>query len=239
MKKTIAIALVLILALSAWGCSSKSKAMSHEDFVNAALDSEVVVETYVQAHQSWWDNKITCYTQDKTGGYFLYEMPCSEADAAKLVPGTKLRVTGFKSEWSGEVEITDAKFEILKGSYIADPVDVTSKLGTPELDQYSNMLAAFKGMKVEPSTDANGNEAPFLYAWDGSGSRDSNSDLYFYASVNGKTYYFCVESYLKDNTTDVYKAVESLKIGDIIDIEGFLYWYSGEINPHVTSVKVV
>ena len=46
-----------------------------------------------------------------------------------------------------------------------------------------------------------------------------------------------VESYLCDNTTDVYNAVKNLKIGDTVDMEGFLYWYEG-VNPHITSVTV-
>ena len=33
--------------------------MSHEDYVAAELDAEVVIETYVQDHQSWWEDKIT------------------------------------------------------------------------------------------------------------------------------------------------------------------------------------
>ena len=36
------------------------------------LDSEVTVETYVQAKQSWWEDKATVYTQDKDGAYFVY-----------------------------------------------------------------------------------------------------------------------------------------------------------------------
>ena len=40
-----------------------------------------------------------------------------------------------------------------------------------------------------------------------------------------------------DSSTDVYKAVKELKIGDTIDMEGFLYWYEG-VNPHITSVTV-
>ena len=79
--------------------------------------------------------------------------------------------------------------------------------------------------------------AAFLYNWDGSGSADSNSDLYFNVSLNGQTYTFTVESYLCDNTTDVYKTVEGLKVGDVIDMEGFLYWYNG-VNPHITNVTV-
>ena len=56
-------------------------------------------------------------------------------------------------------------------------------------------------------------------------------------SYNGETYTFTVESYLCDNSTDVYKAVTSLEIGQTVDMEGFLYWYEGA-NPHITSVKV-
>jgi len=88
-------------------------------------------------------------------------------------------------------------------------------------------------MTVEASEDADGNEAAFLYAWDGSG--EDGDDLYFNVSYNGETYTFTVESYLCDNTTDVYQAVTELEVGDVIDMEGFLYWYEG-VNPHITSV---
>ena len=37
--------------------------------------------------------------------------------------------------------------------------------------------------------------------------------------------------------TEVYDAVEALKVGDVIDLEGFLYWYNGA-QPHITSVVV-
>lgn len=210
-------------------------AMSHADYVAADNETEVVVETYVQAHQSWWDNKVTVYCQSPDGAYFLYELACSEEDAAKLVPGTKIRVTGYKSEWSGEVEITDGTFEFVKGdSYIAEPLDVTDLLGTDTLIDHQNEFVSFKGMTVEAAgKDADGNDVAYLYKWDGSGQ--DGDDLYFNVSINGNTYTFTVESYLCDNTTDVYTAVKNLKIGDKIDMEGFLYWYEG-VNPHITAV---
>ena len=62
--------------------------MTHEEYMAAELDSAVTIETYVQGHQSWWDNKVTVYCQSPDGAYFLYELACSEEDAAKLVPGT-------------------------------------------------------------------------------------------------------------------------------------------------------
>ncbi len=211
--------------------------MTYEEYMAADLDSEVVIEAYVQAKQSWWEDKATLYTQDQDGAYFIYNSVCSEEDYAKLVPGTKIKVTGYKTEWSGEVEIAEgATFEIEEGSYIAPVTDVTDLLGTDDLINYQNQFVAFKGMTVEVAgQDADGNDVAFLYNWDGSG--EDGNDLYFNVSLNGQTYTFTVESYLCDNTTDVYNAVKNLKIGDTIDMEGFLYWYEG-VNPHITSVTV-
>ena len=210
--------------------------MTYEEYMAADLDSEVVIETYVQAKQSWWEDKATLYTQDQDGAYFIYNAACSEEDYAKLVPGTKIKVTGYKTAWSGEVEIdADATFEIEEGSYIAPITDVTDLLGTDDLINYQNQFVAFKGMTVEASQDATGNDVAFLYNYDGSG--EDGNDLYFKVSLNDQTYTFTVESYLCDNTTDVYNAVKNLKIGDTVDMEGFLYWYNG-VNPHITSVTV-
>lgn len=213
--------------------------MYYADYVAADIDTEVVIETYVQAKQSWWEDQATVYTQDRDGAYFLYNMACSEEDYEKLVPGTKIKVTGYKSEWSGEVEIIDATFEFVEDGdeYIAPITDVTDLLGTDELIDHQNQYVEFKGLTVEAAgQDADGNDVAFLYNWDGSGT--DGDDLYFNASLNGETYTFTVESYLCDNTTDVYAAVKELEIGQTVDLEGFLYWYEG-VNPHITSVTVV
>ena len=237
MKKTLAIVLTLAMAvccLTACGGTDKKGegVMTFAEYSAAELDSPVVVETYVQAHQSWWDNTITMYTQDKEGGYFIYNCACSEADAEKLVPGTKIKVTGYKSEWSGEVEIVDGTFEIEDGSYIAPATDVTSLLGTDELTKHQNEFVSFKDMTVEAANDAGD---AFLYNWDGSG--EPGNDLYFNVALGDDTFQFTVESYLCDKDTDVYKAVQQLKVGDKVDLEGFLYWYEGP-NPHITKVTV-
>ena len=91
--------------------------------------------------------------------------------------------------------------------------------------------------KDKDGKDKDGKEAAFLYNWDGSGTADSDSDLYFKASVNGQTYTFVIEYYLTGADSDAYKAVQNLKVGDIVDMEGFVYWYEG-IQPHVTSITV-
>jgi len=234
MKKILSLVLAMLLLCGA----AMAEVMTHADYTAAAIDDEVTVETYVQATQGWWsDNgqgKISVYAQSEDGAYFIYELACAEEDAAKLVPGAKIRVTGYKGEWSGEVEIMDGTFEMAEGeAFIAEALDVTALLGTDELINHMNEFVAFKGMTVEASKDAAGNDVAFLYAWDGSGEK--GSDLYFNVSVNGATYNFCVESYLCGADTEVYAAVENLAIGDVIDMEGFLYWYNGA-NPHITSV---
>jgi hypothetical protein len=231
MKKLWIAILALALAVSMFALAMAEVAvMSYADYAAAAVDDEVTIEACVQAHQDWWDGKVTIYAADADGAYFLYEVPMSEEDAAKLVPGAKFRATCFKSEWSGEVEIVDvSSFEFIEGdAYIAEPVDATDLLGTDALIEKMNQLVAFKGMTVEAYDDTG---AAFAYK-DPEGKTD---DLYFKVSKDGQTYEFTVEFYLCGQDTEVYKAVEALNVGDVVDLQGFLYWYNGP-NPHITAV---
>lgn len=229
MKKIIALVLSLALVLSVAGCGAKDKVgqksegvMTYAQYDAAALDSEVVIEAYVQAHQSWWDNQITVYAADEDGAYFMYNMACSEEDAAKLVPGTKIKVTGYKSEWSGEVEIVDATFEIEEGSYIAAAKDATKLLGTDELVKLQNQLVSFTDMEVTAVSYKN---------------NEPGDDIYVNLAKDGTEYYFCLEYYLNGSDADFYNLVGNLEVGSKVDVEGFLYWYEGA-NPHLTKVTV-
>lgn len=212
--------------------------LNYEEYMAADLDTEVTIQAYVQAKQAWWEDQATVYAQDQDGAYFIYNAACSQEDYDLLVPGTKIQVTGYKSEWSGEVEIMDGTIQVLEGedTYVAEALDVTDLLGTDELIDHQNQFVSFTGMTVEAAgQDENGNDVAFLYNWDGSGTE--GDDLYFNASYNGETYTFTIESYLCDSSTEVYSAVKNLQIGQTIDMEGFLYWYEG-VNPHITSVTV-
>ena len=238
MKKYIALllALCMVFAFAACGKTAAPKAedpsaksegvMTYADYVAAELDTQVVVETYVQAKQGWWNDTATLYTQDGDGAYFVYNAACSEEDYAKLTDGAKIKVSGYKGEWAGEVEIMDATIEVLEGSWVAP------ELGTDELVNFQNQKVAFKGLTIEAAND---DGAAFLYNWDGSGAEGTDSDLYFNASVNGQTYTFVIEYYLTGADSDAYKAVQALKVGDKVDMEGYLYWYEG-VQPHITSV---
>ena len=232
MKKFIALlmAVMMVLALGACGnekagddINAKSEGvMTYAEYDAAAMDAEVVIEAYVQATQSWWDNKITVYAQDGDGAYFLYEMACAEADAAKLVPGTKIKVKGYKGEWAGEVEIMDGTFEFAGDTkYIAEPVDATAWLGTDELIKHQNQLATFTGMTIEKIEYKNG---------------EPGDDIYVTVSKDGNKYDFCVERYLTGPETEVYQTVGALAVGDKVDVTGFIYWYEG-VNTHITGIS--
>ena len=255
MKKIIAMLLVLVMAASLVACGNSNTApettapatsvpetteavldggaditvdaatvMTHEEYVAAELNAEVVVETYVQATQSWWENKITVYAQSPDGAYFVYELACSEEDAAKLVAGTKIRVTGYKGEWAGEVEIMDGTFEFVEGgdTWIAEATDVTELLGTEELITHQNELVSFTGLTIEAIEYKNG---------------EPGDDIYVTVGYNGASYSFCVERYLTGPETEVYTTVGELAVGDVVNVEGFLYWYEG-VNTHITAVAV-
>ena len=229
MKKIVAMLLALLMlgcvavAEEAPAVEAKSEGvMTYAEYAAAEMDAEVVIECYVQDTQSWWDNKITVYAADQEGAYFLYNMACSEEDAAKLVPGTKIKVTGFKGSWAEEVEVMDATFEFVEGGigYIAEPIDLTAVLGTEELISYQNQLAVFKGVTVKAIEYKNG---------------EPGDDIYVTVTYADADYSFCVERYLTGPETEVYAAVGALKAGDVVDVTGFVYWYNG-INTHITAV---
>ncbi len=223
MKKIVAILLLVTFVLTLVACGG-DKPMTHDEYVAAELNSAVFIETYVQATQSWWDNKITVYCQSPDGAYFLYELACSEADAAKLVPGTKISVNGFKSEWAGEVEVVDATFTFVEGddTFVATAFDATSLLGSDTLIDHQNELVSFSDMTVETVSYKNG---------------EPGDDIYLTLSKNGASYDFCVEVYLTGTSSDVYTTVGTLEAGDVVNVEGFLYWYEG-MNPHITHIEV-
>jgi hypothetical protein len=228
MKKLTALLLVVVMAVCVLASCNLNDVhkkgegvMTYAEYEAAAIDSEVVIEAFVQATQSWWNNKITVYLQDKDGGYFAYELACSEADAAKLVKGQKIKVTGTKGAWAGEVEIMDGTFEVLEGNWVAKATDLTAKIADEEaLLKNQNKLVSFKALTVKAIEYKNG---------------EPGDDIYLTLSKDGKDYNFCVERYLTDPESAVYTTVGTLVAGDVVDVEGFLYWYEG-MNPHVTSI---
>ena len=249
MKKFLAIVLALTFVFAFVACGKKDHefkdvksegVMTYDEFAAAALESKVTIEGYVQAKQVYSEQygNTSLYLQDTKGAYFVYRLACTAEEYAKFTEGVKVKVVGYKDEWSGEVEIIDVESFSVDSSvkYTAPVFDATSLLGTDDLIKHQNEKVSFKGLTVKASKDADGNEVAYLYKWNGTGAE--GDDLYFNVALGDKEFQFLVESDLCGADTEVYKAVKNLKVGDTIDLEGFLYWYDG-VNPHITSVKVV
>ena len=147
--------------------------MTYAQYEAAKIGDRIVIEGYIQAKQSWWDSSNTAvfYLADGDGAYFAYQVTCSEEDYNnKFTVGTKVQVIGYKTEYRGSIEISEnAEIKVVGngGKYIAKATDVTALLGTDDLIKKMNQFVAFKGMTVEASTDADGNEVAFLYKWNG------------------------------------------------------------------------
>ncbi len=261
MKKLIAFMLVLVMMLCVVACAPAetpnngdtpgsssstpsssggdktpvSGVMTHAEYLAAEEDEAVEIEAYVQATQSWYNGAIVIYAQDKSyGGYFGYNIPCSEEDAAKLVPGTKINIKGYKTFYKGMPEIAadGAVLTILEGEepFVAYAEVMTDLLGKQELVNKAGAYAAFQGLTVKSITYKND---------------EPGDDIYVDFTLGDATYSFCVERYLTGPETDVYKAFVDgdVQVGDVVDVYGFVYWYDADedasgdgINTHITKI---
>lgn len=241
MKRVFAFLLAAVLLLSLAACSGQKDdprvksegVMTNEEYDAASNGAQVAIEAYVQGKQVQKDGKTSLYLQDIDGAYFVYDVAISDAEYAKLKQGQKVKVTGKKATDSGEIEITDAEVEILKGNYIAEAADGAALLSDADLLQHQNERVFIKGLTVLGSRNADGAGKAVLFKWDGSGQ--DGDDLYFNAKLNGKAYSFTVETDLCAPDSEVYQTVKGLQIGDRIDVECFLYWHEG-LTPQVVSV---
>ncbi len=210
--------------------------MTYDEYVAAAADSEVTVEGYIQQAAFNADNGfVNLFLADGDAAYFIFRMNCTAEEAANMQGGQKIRVTGLKTEWNGQVEISDGKFVPMEGTYLNEPFNVTKLLGKEEeLKAAVNRRIGIRSAQVTATKDADDEDQPFLYKYNGSG--EDGDDLYFTVTVAGSSYVMVVESDEYPAGSEIYEAVKKLKIGDTIDLEGFLYWYEGP-QPHIYSVK--
>ena len=244
MKKALSILLALAMVFCLVACgeegtdvpevdpAAKSEGvMTYAEYVAAEEDTDVVIEGFVQSKQYYAEayGNMTFTMQDADGAYFVYRMPATQADYDALVLGQKVKVSGVKTSWAGEVEIKEgtATYELEEGNWIAEPFDATELLDTEEMYAHQNELGVLKGMTVTKE---------FQYNWDGSG--EEGGDIYFCVGKGDAEYSFLVESDLCGADTEVYQAVKALKVGDVVDLDCILYWYEG-LQAWVTGVTVV
>lgn len=207
--------------------------MTYEEFMNTPLMEPVVIEAFVQGKQAYYAAKGTAnvYLADPDGGYYCYGLTLTQEQFDKLEVGTKVKVSGEKAEYAGEIEVGNGVLEeIEEGSYAATVMDVTNTIvDLEELARFMNLPVAFQTLVVVAQDNGEAISKK---------DSDSDPDIYFTAANANGSVDFCVESYLTGPDTDAYKAAEGLKPGDLVTVEGFLYWYNGA-NPHVTSIEVV
>ena len=196
--------------------------MTHAEFMAAEADAEVTIEAFVQAKQSWWQNEAVVYLEDGTGGYYVYKLPCTEAQFGDLTIGTKIQVTGAKTIWGGMHEIMNVTdWKVIEGDiWVATATDVTDKLGDNDaLVAYTCMLVKLTDMTVVSVSKS-----------------ADNNDIYVTLAKGEAEYTFTVEEYLTAPTTDFYQAIEALAAGDVVDVQGFVQWYNGKLDLHMNGV---
>lgn len=216
-------------------CGYKSPAMSHAEFMAAENGDDVIVEGYISARQSWWEDKATLYltTNNEGEGYFVYEYQCTEEEFnSKLVVGACLRIYGAKTIYDGEHEIMGNNIDYEKSGVITNApkfnekaLNVT-KVNNEELIKYQNGLFTAT-LKVKGSYSfKNDNE---------------NDDIYFtLVDEAGNELSCCVECYVENIYPTVKGVITSADFveGASVTVTGYLYWWKTAANPHITSIVI-
>ena len=197
----------------------------YEKFLATDDNMMVFVDTYVQATTPWADDRVNIYAQSEDGAYYLYHTACPPVDAEKLVPGTKIRISGYKSSKFGGATIEDGIFQVLEDEEprIFEAQDISALLGpqeaTEELALLINSLVRIPQLTVVKAAE-----------------QQEDGDLIFYASVNGTTYMYKVEADLTDSSTTLYQSVQNLAVDDVFGLEAFLTYGEDGMCPTVTVI---
>ena len=217
-------------------------AMTYKEFCEAEDGADVTVAGVISMKSEYYNNGVSFYLQDSNGGYYVYDMPCTEVEYEQLEPGTAVKVNGCKAVWNGEEEIIIATCEIIEGDIDEWSTELCSVRDESVLKNMKNFRVSGLEFIIEPITDISGSEKAFLYGPDGTAS--AGEDIYFNAvsvpwdeSNTPLHLQFCVETVFVPASDPVYKTAETLQIGDHIYLEGYLFWYEGP-NPWVSSLVI-
>ena len=200
--------------------------LSYDEYIAAEVGSEVTIEAYITGRTTWYNNAASFYLADDNGGYYVYNLPCTEEEYASLLINKKLQVTGAKAEWKGEVEINCQTATENGGWQLCDGEDFNpsstniTSIAKDVLDNYKNQSVKALGLTVT--------KAPYTNFEDFTLEPKAGADVYFEVKDDaGNTATFVVEAYLENSQygSDVYNAVCALNVGDRIDLEGFVYYW--------------
>jgi hypothetical protein len=205
---------------------------SYREYLEAAEDSPVTIDAYVQAKEALRGGLCCLYIQNTEGAFYLSRMRCSQDEYDCLEIGRKIRVNGYKSHWNDSLEISDASFQPLDGSWIAEARDVTALLGTEELIRHQNEKVCFHGMTIEAMPDGC---SVWYNGWDNTAPEGEDSELWFRASYEGTAYDFTVKPSLCPNAEEALNRLTTLQTGDTVILTGYLRYYNGAL-PRITEI---
>lgn len=208
--------------------------LSYDEYIAAEVGSEVTIEAYITGRTTWYNNAASFYLADDNGGYYVYNLPCTEDEYNNLlVKGAFVEITGAKSEWKGEVEINgqtateNAGYIVLGASKTYDAI-LVNDIAKSTLDLYKNQLVKTKELTVT--------KAPYTNFEDFTLAPKAGTDVYVEVTDGTNTFLFVVEAYLEDSLYDsnTYKNVCALHVGDKVVLEGFIYYWE---NPQMQITK--
>ena len=211
-----------------------TKVFSYDEYIAAAADEEVTIQAYIASRTTWYNNAASFYLADDNGGYYVYNLPCTEEEYNDLlVKGAFVEITGAKSEWKGEVEINgqtateNAGYIVLGASKTYDAI-LVNDIAKATLDLYKNQLVKTKELTVT--------KAPYTNHNDFTLEPKAGADVYVEVTDGTNTFLFVVEAYLEDSLYDsnTYKNVCALHVGDKVVLEGFIYYWE---NPQMQITK--
>lgn len=214
---------------------TEADVLDYAGFLNADGSEPVCIESFLQEKETLQEGRTRLFLQDEQGAYEVFGLACTPEEYEALTPGRRLRIRGYKTEFAGRIQITDATAEALEGEWFAEPVDVTAALGTEELKEFCGRRVEFRDLRVEPMFDG---VSPYFTGWDNMGSEEQGSDLYFTASCGEETCAFLVNAALRGPDSGVYQAVQNLQVGQSVHLVGILSWYNGP-QPLVTELEVL
>lgn len=195
--------------------------LSYSEYVAKNDGDEVCIDAYITGKQSWWNNMAVIYLADDNGAYFAYNLACTEEQYnTELKIGNNIKVSGEKTTYNGQVEVMNPTYVLLTGTKLYDAKTVTAD----KIGDYPSQKVKVENLTVV-SFDTNAESVA------------AGNDLYYTVTDGTTNYQYAVESYLTNKETQTYKTVKDLKAGDVITVEGFVYyWYTAQIQTTAITV---
>lgn len=203
--------------------------MSFDQYIAAAANTAACVQIVVdRVGMERKYNYVLVWGHDAQGnGYYIYN--AGDKNLGKLEPGNEVILSGTKDIYSGyhELKKVDSCTLVSEGNaVISTPKDITSTLVAAE-NMASNDLVKLQGSLVKASgliiTDVR-KEGEWVEGKDGA---ESYGEKFFVdvVAVEGGPEFTIGICRSADDFVDLWAALETLKVDDVITVEGYASWF--------------